>query len=60
MPRSRQKPCSLCQQTAPMLYRVRCDASGEWIFACPECWVKISQDNPLYVYGGTWKVKKRG
>ncbi|HEY9654239.1 MAG TPA: hypothetical protein V6C50_01990 [Crinalium sp.] len=58
MPRSRQKPCTLCGQTASMLYRVKHDASEVWVFVCPECWTKISQNNPFYVYGGTWKARK--
>ncbi|XGV95314.1 MAG: hypothetical protein ACAF41_21520 [Leptolyngbya sp. BL-A-14] len=59
MTRSRQKTCSFCKQTASTLYRVQYDASSEWVFACPECWTTISQSNPFYTYGGTWKAKKR-
>ncbi|MBW4580984.1 MAG: hypothetical protein KME42_15565 [Tildeniella nuda ZEHNDER 1965/U140] len=59
MLRSRQKPCTLCTQTAPMLYRIQHDASGVWAFVCPKCWTKTSQNNPNYVYGGTWKATKK-
>ncbi len=60
MPRSqRVKPCHLCNQAASVLYRVKYDSEGDWVFVCPECWHNISQDNPYYTYGGTWKAQKR-
>ena len=59
MSREREKPCSLCAKSAPVLFRVKHDESGEWIFVCRECWDRVSQDNPFYVYGGTWKARKR-
>ncbi|MGG6267348.1 hypothetical protein ACQ4M3_28710 [Leptolyngbya sp. AN03gr2] len=59
MSRDREKPCSLCAKSAPVLYRIQYDESGEWIFVCRECWDRVSQDNPFYAYGGTWKAHKR-
>ncbi|HEY9882683.1 MAG TPA: hypothetical protein V6C98_03640 [Thermosynechococcaceae cyanobacterium] len=58
MIRSRQKECSLCQRLEPVLFRVQHDESEQWIFVCRACWDRVSQGNPLYVYGGTWKAKK--
>jgi len=57
--RQRQKLCSGCGQAKPVLYRVQLDALGQWQFVCAICWPQLSQDNPHYVYGGTWKAKKR-
>jgi hypothetical protein len=58
MVRKRQKHCTLCQQSEPVLYRVKYDASEQWGFVCRRCWDTVSQNNPFYVYGGTWKAKK--
>ena len=33
--------------------------NGDWVFVCPQCWETVSQNNPFYVYGGTWKSKKK-
>lgn len=55
----RTKLCNRCSQPAPVLYRVQYDESGDWIFVCGECWSSVSQDNPYYVYGGTWKAQKK-
>ncbi|WP_017719985.1 hypothetical protein [Kamptonema formosum] len=53
------KFCDRCNQSAPVLYRVRYDESGRWFFVCPQCGPAVSQDNPFYVYGGTWKSRKK-
>lgn len=58
MPRQRSKPCQICNQSAPVMYRVKYEEKGDWVFTCPECWQKISHNNPLYKYGGTWKAQK--
>ena len=58
MVRSRQKLCERCGQALPVLYRVRQDEAADWIFVCRACWDAVSQNNPFYVYGGTWKAKK--
>lgn len=57
----RIKLCDRCSQPASVLFRVQYDESGTWIFVCEQCWAAVSQNNPFYVYGGTWKAqKKRG
>jgi hypothetical protein len=55
----RVKPCGRCSQTAAILYRVKYEEDGNWVFLCRECWDIVSLDNPFYVYGGTWKSKKK-
>ncbi len=57
--RLRSKLCSLCSQSGAVLYRVKYIKDGAWVFVCPLCWEKVSQENPFYVYGGTWKAKKK-
>ncbi|MEO1145095.1 MAG: hypothetical protein AAFY26_05805 [Cyanobacteria bacterium J06638_22] len=59
MARERQKRCDRCHQSAPVLYRAQIDASGTWRFICDACYPLVSQQNPHYNYGGTWKAKKR-
>ncbi|WP_224094513.1 hypothetical protein [Nostoc sp. MS1] len=56
---NRVKMCDRCSQTAPILYRVKFEENGDWIFVCPQCWVGVSENNPFYVYGGTWKERKK-
>ena len=55
----RIKLCNRCSQAASVLFRVQYDESGAWIFVCKQCWASVSQNNPFYVYGGTWKADKR-
>ena len=57
--KSRIKLCSLCNQPASVLYRIKHIKDGDWVFVCPQCWETVSQNNPFYVYGGTWKSKKK-
>ncbi|MEM1279534.1 MAG: hypothetical protein AAF827_01695 [Cyanobacteria bacterium P01_D01_bin.6] len=59
MTRVREKHCDRCQTQATVLYRVQIDASGRWQFVCDACWPIVQTDNPNYVYGGTWKARKR-
>jgi hypothetical protein len=59
MVRIREKKCDRCQLTADVLYRVRVDKSGDWQFMCDRCWQLLDLSNPDYVYGGTWKARKR-
>src|SRR5689334_21431037 len=54
----RVKLCEICSQPAPVLYRVKHEDGGNWVFVCPQCWTNISRNNQFYVYGGTWKAKK--
>ncbi|WP_414584034.1 hypothetical protein [Scytonema sp. PCC 10023] len=39
----RVKLCGRCSQTAPILYRVKYEEEGQWVFVCPECWTLLSQ-----------------
>ncbi|MDZ4871852.1 MAG: hypothetical protein CLLPBCKN_001240 [Chroococcidiopsis cubana SAG 39.79] len=55
----RTKFCDRCGQPAPILFRVQYDESATWVFVCESCWTIVSQDNPFYRYGGTWKARKR-
>jgi hypothetical protein len=65
--RIRTKTCDRCQLPADVLYRVKVvggasrieNRSGEWQFVCDRCWQLLDRDNPDYVYGGTWKARKR-
>jgi hypothetical protein len=58
MVRQRTKACDRCKEVAPVLYRVRLEPDQPWQFVCPNCWPQVSQGNPDYTYGGTWKGKK--
>jgi hypothetical protein len=55
----RTKSCGLCSQNAAVLYRVQYQSDRQWIFVCLSCWEKVSENNPFYLYGGTWKAKKK-
>ncbi len=55
----RIKFCHRCSQPAPILYRVKFEEQGDWIFVCPKCWPSVNENNPFYVYGGTWKARKK-
>jgi len=41
-----------------MLYRARINDTGRWVFICDACYPTVSQNNPHYTYGGTWKAQK--
>lgn len=56
--RLRSKQCAICQQPFPVLFRIKHEKEGDWAFVCRQCWQPLSQNNPDYVYGGTWKAKK--
>ena len=58
MPKSSAKPCDRCNQLAKIRYRIQHDATNQWVLICRPCWEELSQDNPYYRYGGTWKAKK--
>ena len=59
MSRVREKTCDRCQKISDVLYRIRVDKSGDWQFVCDDCWQLLDRSNPDYVYGGTWKARKR-
>ena len=57
--RIRSKPCSRCSADSDVLYRVRIEQAGDWVFVCPTCLQAVKPDNPHYLYGGTWKSRTR-
>ncbi|WP_416668226.1 hypothetical protein [Egbenema bharatensis] len=57
--KQRVKQCDRCTQSFPVLYRIQSDGSGQWRFVCEACLLKLRENNPDYVYGGTWKARKR-
>ena len=58
MTKPKLKSCDICNNLVDIRYRIQYDASQEWQLVCRDCWDKVSQDNPFYRYGGTWKAKK--
>jgi hypothetical protein len=58
MPRYRQKQCDRCQTVADTLYRVQYGTLERWKFVCQAC-CRVVSECDRYVYGGTWKAKKR-
>ncbi|MDJ0726476.1 MAG: hypothetical protein QNJ38_15305 [Prochloraceae cyanobacterium] len=59
MSKSTPKPCNLCDKVVALRYRIKFDLNQNWVLVCPECQKQLSQNNPDYRYGGTWKSKKR-
>ncbi|MGK7946256.1 MAG: hypothetical protein AB4058_17480 [Microcystaceae cyanobacterium] len=59
MGRIRQKECDFCHISSKILYRVQTDSSRQWRFVCPQCWQPVQENNAYYIYGGTWKARKR-
>ena len=57
--RVRTKRCDNCEQERDTLYRIQNSETDGWIFVCGNCLSKFKKDNPSYVYGGTWKARKR-
>ncbi len=51
--------CNICNNLVDLRYRIQDQEAGEWKMGCSDCWQKVSQDNPYYRYGGTWKAKKK-
>lgn len=59
MAKLKLKRCDRCNDLADIRYRIQYQPQADWILACRNCWQNLSQDNPYYRYGGTWKAKKR-
>ena len=57
--RIRTKKCDNCGEERDTLYRIQNDKTDGWIFVCIDCLPKFKEDDPSYVYGGTWKARKR-
>ena len=53
----KSKPCDICLTDANIRYRIKYQQNGNWKLVCLPCWQKLSQNNPSYRYGGTWKAK---
>ncbi|PIV95663.1 MAG: hypothetical protein COZ16_03340 [Flavobacteriaceae bacterium CG_4_10_14_3_um_filter_31_253] len=51
----RIKYCHICNINGETMYRVQYKNPKEWVFVCKNCLLNLKKDNPLYVYGGTWK-----
>lgn len=56
---TKTKPCDLCNQSVEIRYRIQYDSTEKWVLVCPHCWQQVSQNNPYYRYGGTWKARRR-
>ncbi len=59
MVRNRTKACDKCQTIADIMYRIQVDQAACWQLVCHNCWTLISHNHPDYIYGGTWKARKR-
>ena len=57
--RVRSKTCDACGQVCDTLFRARAETGVPWRFYCVACLPQIKANNPAYIYGGTWKSKKR-
>ncbi|MEM7758621.1 MAG: hypothetical protein AAF298_10905 [Cyanobacteria bacterium P01_A01_bin.40] len=55
----KSKPCDRCNNLVNIRYRIQYQEAGIWVLVCPDCWQEVSQDNPYYLYGGTWKAKRK-
>jgi hypothetical protein len=53
------KLCNRCQENSKILYRVQFAIDRAWVLVCPQCWQIVSLDNPYYLYGGTWKQRRK-
>ncbi|MEY2833987.1 MAG: hypothetical protein RLZZ574_3246 [Cyanobacteriota bacterium] len=58
MVKLKSKPCNICHNLVDIRYRIRYQEDEDWVLVCPDCWQEVSQDNPNYRYGGTWKAKR--
>ncbi|NJK33894.1 MAG: hypothetical protein HC919_02510 [Oscillatoriales cyanobacterium SM2_2_1] len=62
MSRITTKSCDVCRASCSVCYRVQYQASdrvvGAWYLVCPGCQLTLSDRNPHYRYGGTWKAKR--
>ena len=52
------KPCDNCGLEADTQFRVRQSETGDWRIVCKAC-QKLAKTKDGYMYGGTWKRKKR-
>ncbi|TAP23333.1 hypothetical protein KUL49_16390 [Alteromonas sp. KUL17] len=52
------KPCDNCGINADTQFRIRCGDEDTWRIVCKACQERAKACNG-YMYGGTWKRKKR-
>ena len=52
------KPCDTCGLEADTQFRVRYSEQDTWRIVCKACQERAKASNG-YMYGGTWKRKKR-
>ena len=66
--RKRKKSCYICNEKKEILYRCIYEETfiklnriyGKWVFICSYCLEDIKKKyKKSYVYGGTWKSKKK-
>jgi hypothetical protein len=52
------RPCDNCGINADTQFRIRCGDEDTWRIVCKACQERAKASNG-YMYGGTWKRKKR-
>ena len=52
------KPCDICGKADDIQYRVQTSDSERWLIVCKTCQEQAA-NSAGYLYGGTWKKKKR-
>ncbi|APD89741.1 hypothetical protein FJN13_07765 [Alteromonas mediterranea] len=52
------KPCDICSKEADVQFRIQTNESGNWRIVCKSCQEQAAS-SAGYLYGGTWKRKKR-
>jgi hypothetical protein len=52
---NRIKYCAICHKDVSTMYRIQYQHPKAWVFVCESCLINVKKDNPLYIYGGTWK-----
>ena len=52
------KPCDSCGVEDDTQFRVRCSDKEDWRIVCKACQALVKSHGD-YMYGGTWKRKKR-
>ena len=53
--RVRAKNCVHCYTPSTRLTKCKIKPGGKWELVCDMCWPTVCDDNPHYVFGGTWE-----
>ena len=53
------KSCHQCSLQQDTLFRIRIQENKNWVFVCQDCLKIVRPENPHYLYGGTWKNRKK-